>query len=512
MSGTQDEIIAWLLRPGTHAGEPVDRIDTHISVVVLAGPRVLKLKRAVRFDYLDFSTPDLRRQACEAELRLNQRTAPALYRRVVAVTREADGTLAFDGAGPPLDWLVEMARFDQEALFDRLAARGALGEPLMDRLAHAVARLHAVAEVRTDRGGAGGMRWVVDGNAEAFRTFTDTLDPGRAARLTADARAELDRQADRLDTRRRQGFVRWCHGDLHLRNIVLLDGAPTLFDCIEFNDAIACIDVFYDLAFLLMDLWRRQLRPQANAVLNGYLAETGDLDGLALLPLFLSCRAAIRAKTSATAAGVQPDTGRARELRELAKDYLRMARGLLRPAPARLVAVGGFSGTGKSTLARALAHTLGAVPGAVVLRSDEVRKAIAGVPATHRLGPEAYTPAMHDRVYDELGRRAGRALAAGQAVLLDAVHGDPADRDRAEALARTTGVPFDGFWLEAPESVLTERVRGRHGDASDADADVVRRQQRHDPGAIRWHRLDASGPLDAILARTHERIRATAEP
>jgi uncharacterized protein len=512
MSDTQDEVIAWLLRPGTHGGETVDRIDTHISVVVLAGARVFKLKRAVRFDYLDFSTPDLRRQACDTELRLNRRTAPALYRRVVAVTREADGTLALDGTGPPVDWLVEMARFDQEALFDRLAASGALDEPLMDRLAHAVARLHAVAEVRTDHGGAAGTRWVVDGNADAFRMFTDTLDPDEAARLTADARAELDRQADRLDTRRRQGFVRWCHGDLHLRNIVLLDGAPTLFDCIEFNDAIACIDVFYDLAFLLMDLWRRQLRPQANAVLNGYLAETGDLDGLALLPLFLSCRAAIRAKTSATAAGVQPDTGRARELRALAQDYLRMARGLLRPAPARLVAVGGFSGTGKSTLARALAPTLGAVPGAVVLRSDEIRKAIAGVPATHRLGPDAYTPAMHDRVYDELGQRAVRALTAGHAVLLDAVHGDPADRDRAEGLARTTGVPFDGLWLEAPEAVLTARVRGRHGDASDADAGVVRLQQRHDPGTIRWHRLDASGSLDAMLARTDALLGATAAP
>ena len=183
-----------------------------------------------------------------------------------------------------------------------------------------------------------------------------------------------------LERRRESGFVRQCHGDLHLRNIVLLDGRPTLFDGVEFNDEIACTDVLYDLAFLLMDLWRRRLPRHANTVWNRYLVETADFDGVSLLPLFLSCRAAVRAKTSATAAQLQHDVQRRNELEGMAREYLAMAERLLHPPHPCLVAVGGFSGSGKSTLALSLAPSVGAVPGAVVLRSDETRKRLCGVP------------------------------------------------------------------------------------------------------------------------------------
>ena len=193
-------------------------------------------------------------------------------------------------------------------------------------------------------------------------------------------RAELDRRGALLDARRDADFVRQCHGDLHLRNIVLLDGRPTLFDGVEFNDKISCTDVLYDLTFLLMHLWRRRLPRHANEVWNQYLTDTGDLKGLPLLPLFLSCRAAVRAKTSATAARFQDDAARRRELQDLARKYLTMAEGLLHPARPCLVAIGGLSGSGKSTLALSLAPSVGAVPGAVVLRSDEIRKRLGGVP------------------------------------------------------------------------------------------------------------------------------------
>ena len=209
-----------------------------------------------------------------------------------------------------------------------------------------------------------------------------------------------------LDERRASGFVRQCHGDLHLRNIVLLDGRPTLFDGVEFNDKIACTDVLYDLAFLLMDLWRRGLPRHANAVWNRYLSDTGDLDGLSLLPLFLSCRAAVRAKTSATAARLQPDARRGNELQALAREYLAMAERLLHPPRPCLVAVGGFSGTGKSTLALGLAPSVGAVPGAVVIRSDEIRKRLSGVSPLDRLGPEGYSSEMSERVYATVAERA----------------------------------------------------------------------------------------------------------
>ena len=287
----QSAVIEFLASPAAHGGMPVDRIDTHSAIVFLAGERAYKLKRAVRFDYLDFSTADLRRTFCDAEVRLNQRTAPAIYRRVVAVTLEADGSLALDGRGSAVDWLVEMNRFPQEALFDRLAGAGRLDLALMAPLANAIAAFHMTAAARRrDHGGAAGMQWVVDGNAAGLAEFgAGCLEWSACHQLTDDARREVNRQAALLDARREAGQVRQCHGDLHLRNIVLVDGRPTLFDGVEFNDEISCTDVQYDLAFLLMDLWRRCLPRHANAVWNRYLATTRDWQGMSLLPLFLSC-------------------------------------------------------------------------------------------------------------------------------------------------------------------------------------------------------------------------------
>jgi len=311
----QTAVVEFLASPDTHGGAPVEKIETHASIVFLSGRRAWKLKRALRYDYLDFSTADRRRAMCQAELRLNQRTAPSLYHRVVAVTREASGGLALGGTGVAVDWVIEMSRFDQDELFDRLAARQRLGVELMPPLAAAIARLHAAATRRTDHGGRAGMTWVVDGNdADFARQPAGVFDVDECRQVSRDARDAIARHGSLLETRRETGFVRECHGDLHLRNIVRLDGVPTLFDCVEFNDEISCVDVMYDLAFLLMDLWRRQLPAHANAVLNGYLAETADVGALALLPLFLSCRAAVRAKTGAASATLTGDPGRRRSI------------------------------------------------------------------------------------------------------------------------------------------------------------------------------------------------------
>jgi predicted kinase len=296
--------------------------------------------------------------------------------------------------------------------------------------------------------------------------------------------------------------VRQCHGDLHLRNIVLLDGVPTLFDAIEFNDEIACADVWYDLAFLLMDLWRRQLPRHANAVFNGYAAETGDLEGLALLPLFLSCRAAVRAKTSATAARLQADAARSRELENTAREYLAMAIDLLQPEPPRLIAIGGLSGSGKSTVALALAPSVGAAPGALVLRSDEIRKTLCGAATLDRLGPAGYTPEMSQKVYGALADRAAMALRAGRTVIVDAVFARPADRAAIEAVGSSASAPFAGFWLDAPVDVLLTRTAQRQHDASDADASVVHQQVDAGIGSLSWRRVDAGRPHTDVLADT----------
>jgi uncharacterized protein len=505
----QSSVIAFLSAPAAHGGAPVERIDTHASIVFLAGDRALKLKRAVRYDYLDFSTVERRRLMCEAELRINRRTAPAIYRRVVPVTREDDTSLAIDGRGTPADWLVEMVRFDQRALLDRLAARGALDVAAMRPLAASIAQFHRAAEQRRDHGGVPGMRWVVDGNALGFaEQGAGILDPARCAALTADTHRTIDRHAALLDHRRDAGFVRQCHGDLHLRNIVLLDGRPTLFDAIEFNDEIACTDTLYDLAFLLMDLWRRQLPRHANAVWNGYLSDTGDTGGIPLLPLFLSCRAAVRAKTSATAARLQTEAQPRRDLEALSRDYLGMAVQLLHPPPPCLIAVGGLSGSGKSALAMGLAPSIGAVPGALVVRSDEIRKELCGVDPLVRLGADAYTADVSRRVYATVNERAGAIVRSGHASIADAVFSREADRNAIERTAAAAGVPFVGLWLDAPRAVLVRRVEGRHLDASDADAGVVDRQLREETGPIRWHRIAASADAATVLQRAIAQLRS----
>jgi len=504
----QTHVIDFLARSSTHGGVTVERIETHASIVFLAGARAYKLKRAVRFDYLDFSTPERRRTLCEAEVRLNRRTAPALYRGVVAVTREGDGSYALAGSGSAVDWVVEMNRFPQEALFDRLAAAGGLHIDLMAPLAAAIAGFHRSAERRPDHGGYAGMSWVIEGNAAGFAEFGGTcLDPSAVRRVNDDARHELERRADALEQRRTAGLVRQCHGDLHLRNIVLLDGTPTLFDAVEFNDEISCTDVLYDLGFLLMDLWRRGLPGHANIVWNRYLAETADFDGVALMPLFLSCRAAVRAKTSATAARLQADVPRRRELEETARQYLAMADTLLHPPRPSLVAVGGFSGSGKSALAVSLAPGVGAVPGAIVLRSDELRKRLCGVSLFERLGPEGYSADVSGRVYSTMAEQAGLALRGGHSVIADAVHARAADRRAIEQVAAANSTPFVGLWLEAPQPTLIDRTARRRNDASDADATVVRMQRAGDTGEIRWSRLDASAPAEDVLTAAVEHVR-----
>jgi aminoglycoside phosphotransferase family enzyme/predicted kinase len=477
-------------------------------VVFLAGSRAYKLKRALQLDYIDASTAGRRHTLCEAEVRVNLRTAPALYLGVAAVTRSQDGTLSIDGAGSPVDWLVVMNRFDQEALFDRLAEAGHVPLPLMSDLAQVVASFHSDAAPRSEFGGRRGMQDVVDGNARGFEEFgTGVLEQSVVQRVMNETVAELGRCSALLETRRQAGFVRHCHGDLHLRNIVLHNDAPTLFDAIEFNDSIACIDVLYDLAFLLMDLWERRLPQHANVVWNRYLAGTGDLEGLPLMRLFLTSRAAIRAKVAATAVHVQTQPEEQEESRSLARAYLDLAGGLLRPPRPCLVAVGGLSGTGKSTVSRALAPFVGAAPGALVLRSDEIRKEMRGVPATETLAAEAYAGDTTNLVYSALTERAQLILRGGYGVIADATFLEPGHRDQIEAAALELDVPFVGFWLNAPSRVLFERLRSRRGDVSDADPAVLRDQLRRDPGPLRWIPLDASLSADRLVQQAMPRLR-----
>src|SRR5437016_1257974 len=298
----QAEVFALMSDPATHGGHAVKRIDTHAASIFLAGERAYKIKRAVRFPFLDYSTLEKRKAACEAELAVNRVFAPGLYRRVVAIGRDEAGRLSLDGAGEPVEWAVEMQRFDESATLDHLAARGALDPALGNELARIVAAAHAAAPAADAAQWARALASYIEQNEAAFREEPALFAPDDAERLTQASRAALARLRPLILMRGEGGLVRRGHGDLHLGNIALIDGKPVPFDAVEFDPLIAAGDVLYDLAFLLMDLHERGLKQAANVVLNRYLVEArrdSDFDALAALPPFMSLRAAIRAKVTA---------------------------------------------------------------------------------------------------------------------------------------------------------------------------------------------------------------------
>ena len=494
---SQQPVIDFLSDAASHGGTPVKRIDTHVASVFLAGERALKIKRAVRFPFLDFSTLRARRIACETEIAVNRAFAPSLYRRVVAITREINGGFALGGRGEPVEWAVEMRRFDESQTCDHLADAGRLDETLADALGRAVAAAHRVAPTVTNSHFTEALVEIIEQNsAELASEPSVSLHDLRA--LATASQAALERVKSLLLARERAGLVRRCHGDLHLGNIVLIDGRLVLFDAIEFNDRIATGDIFYDLAFLLMDLIERGLLPAANVVLNRYLTDTQrihDLDALAALPLFMSIRAAIRAKV--TAARLR-QAGSQAELTHGPRDYAALAQEILVPGKPRLIAIGGLSGTGKSLLARALAPRLHPLPGAVVFRSDLERKALFAAGEAEKLPEAAYTTETTAKVYAVLAEKARRAVSAGYSVIVDAVFAKPSERSEIAEIAPDA---FEGLFLNASLDTRLARVATRSGDASDADAIVARKQEDFDLGKIKWTKVDASGTPEETLIR-----------
>ncbi|WP_069443205.1 AAA family ATPase [Methyloceanibacter stevinii] len=509
----QAKVIEFLSRPGTYDPAPaaVDRIETHASFVFLAGAFAYKIKREVKLPFLDFSTLQKRHQACLNEPRLNRRTAPDIYREVVPVTVDASGRLALRGQGEPVEWVLVMRRFGQENLFDRMAREGRLSLDAMHRTALAVAALHDAADrILTADQAVVPLEKIISEHEHVLQQAAGDVIPQAAAdSLARRTRTAFERLKPLLMRRAATGFVRHCHGDLHLRNIVEIEGDPVLFDALEFDDSLATIDVLYDLAFLLMDLGKHGLGAYANAVLNGYLdnSDTGNLLGLAALPLFLSLRAVIRGKVELLRSQLA-EPSQAKAARDEARDYFELALQFLEPEARRLIAVGGLSGTGKSTIARAMAPRIGAFPGRGHVRSDLERKRLFGVAPTDRLSATAYTQYVSDLVYVLCRKRAALVLEAGKWVIVDAVHARPHEREAIAAVAAEHGVPFTGLWFDAPGDVLEERVADRVGDVSDATPEVVREQLRYDLGEIGFARIDAGGSVEQVAERCLNRLKA----
>ncbi len=460
-----------------HLKEGADEvIETSCATVVLKGARAYKIKKSVDYGFLDFTSAEKRRAALQRELRYNQRMAADIYLGVEDIAGES---------------VLVMRRFDTKGVLGEQSAADPEWTPdldLMHALGQTIARFHAGSEICRDRLHDNNIKYVVDSNRRNIEVFRKEL--GEAAVDAYDAAIYAHYETVEADVLKRfvDGHVRHCHGDLHLGNILVEHAKPVLFDCIEFNDHLSQIDVLYDLAFLLMDLWVRGHGDAANRVLNVWLEQAARLEddasgvyaGLKLLPLFMSMRAGVRCHVNANYGG------EGNYAMDKARMYLEAAHRFLDMAPPSLTAIGGLSGSGKSTRARQLAPSTGRAPGAVVLRSDEIRKRLWACPEYEGLPKEAYSPDENRRVYAEMYTLAARTLEAGQAVSLDATFREPAWRDQAEALAKTAGVAFDGHWLDLPVEVRRARVEARLKDVSDATPEIVAAQADIDKSTISW--------------------------
>jgi aminoglycoside phosphotransferase family enzyme/predicted kinase len=429
---------------------PVDCIETHISCVLLARDRVYKFKKPLTLPFLDYGSLEARQRCCEEEVRLNRRLAPMLYLGVGAITGTPDAP-QLDGEGPVLDWAVCMRRFPGGSLFSERLLDGALTTHDIDRLAATLARFHEAAPVAAEAAfGKPALRL-----ATALDTAESLAGHGVPARLTAWLRQEAEALAPLWTARRAAGRVRECHGDLHLDNLLLLDGEPTAFDAVEFDPALRWIDVVDDIAFVAMDLLAHRRGDLAWRFVNAWLDATGDHDGLPALRFSMVYRALVRARVAAMRAG-QAD----RVLR-----YVETAQEAAFGADPRLMITHGLPGSGKSFVSQRLLEATQAVR----LRSDVERM--------RRFGPGAYGPAKTERTYERLLELAAMALRAGYPVILDAAFLRWAEREQAASLARRIGVPFTILDCRAEPAVLEERVRARAlrgDDASEADVSVLR--------------------------------------
>jgi uncharacterized protein len=479
----QREVFAFMADPATHGGAPVTRIDTHSAAVFLSRDRAFKIKRALRYPYLDFSTLEKRKAACQAELDINRVFAPAIYLGVVPIIRERTGALRLNGDGEPVEWALEMRRFDETKTLDHVAGVCGIDLALADRLARVIAETHGRVPVMDGAAWIAALSEYIEQTHAVFRAEPELFDPAKALSLRSGLSRALDRLRPLLAARGAEGMIRRGHGDLHLANVALIDGEPMLFDAIEFSPMIAAGDVLYDLAFLLMDLIERDLAAAANVVLNRYLA----------------IRASVTASRAAIAVPEERDAARASAGR-----YFALAGWLIQPAPPVLIGIGGLSGTGKSRLAMTLAPELVPPPGAVVLRSDVERKALAGRREDERLPAEAYLPENSARVYQALLAKAERIVDAGHTAIVDAVYARPEERAALRRIAKARDVKFHGIFLTAGLATRMARVGARRGDASDANEAVARAQEGHALGRNDWELVDASEAPDCTLARARK--------
>ncbi len=478
MNNTSSNLIESLLE--SLAGMPEEEmpqvLETHISWVILAGSHAWKIKKPVDFGFLDFSTLEKRRVCCEEELRLNRRLAPAYYLEVVPISCR-EGACRFGGEGPAVEYAVKMKRFDSTKQLDRLLETGELSGEQMDAIADLVARFHlSGAAVSRERGHAQQVCEPARDNFRHIEGLRGTSLPPVFNDLNDWNSAACRRLGSAMEERRRGGWIRECHGDLHLANMAWDDGAPVIFDCIEFNEDFRWIDLMSEVAFLFMDLHARGSGGLGWRFLNRYLEHTGDYEGLRLFGFYLVYRAMVRAKIAALRSQQLPQGREKDAAEEEFLRYLKLADSFSQKQHPRLVITCGLSGSGKSTCSGELAEKAGFIR----IRSDAERKRLAGLAAADCAGaaPEQgiYTPGMSEKTYGRLLELAGVLLDSGYSVILDAAFLRREQRAPFMRLAAERGLAFRILELVAAPDELRRRLAARRNDVSDADAEVLEYQ------------------------------------
>lgn len=491
---SQFELIEFLTSANAFEGHIPERIDTALSHVFLAGPYAYKLKRAIKLDFVDYSTVEKRREFCQRELQANANWPSSLYIGIVPITF-SDGVFTIDGSGKPVDWLVKMRRLDKNDRLDKALELGTVSRNDIFHFADDLAHQHQRAAPQFEFGGAKAIDEIVQQITRFLeRTFLGNKD-GEHLSVLLGSRAKT--LSPLLDARFTEGCFRLCHGDLHLQNICRWDGRLTGFDALEFDDHLRTIDVLYDLAFPIMDLIQYGHLKQANQMLSRYLAQSDDYQSLAVLDLYLSLRASVRGLAAALAENLE----RAEQYISLAIEFL-----LRKPDP-RLVVLGGRSGTGKTSQAELLAPHLGQLPGAIVLRSDVDRKIRLRHAPEERLQKDAYSTDLSAAIYATLYRQAERCIDAGYACIINASFLNKNERAHMSEHFASSNIHPNCLWLTAPADTLRQRLSERGSDASDATIDVIEQQlAMKDPED--WRRIDVSASLaqsaDAILGAVEQ--------
>lgn len=480
--------------------ETSELIETHISWVILAGSYAYKIKKSLDLGFLDFSTLEKRRFYCEEELRLNKRLASMMYLSVVPITGTIESP-RWAGAGEAIEYAVKMRAFPQQAQLDRVLALSALKSGQIDILAKHIADFHnqtEIADMGTWFGNPESVYKPIDENFKQIREHAENPEAlSKLSELEDWSQVKFQELKSVLAKRKVDGFVRECHGDLHLRNIAWMDDGPVVFDCIEFSPELRWIDVINDIAFLVMDLQDRGQPTMAQRFLNSYLEHTGDYGGMGVLQFYKIYRALVRAKIDAIRshqAGISPEEQAEAEKEFL--EYLNLALSYIKPNRPHLMVTYGMSASGKSTVSRSLLELLGAVR----IRSDVERKRLFGLKpeddGQSALGKGIYSTEATEKTYRKLEELAAQIIDTGYPVIVDAVFLNYEEREHFRELAKKRHIPFTILECTTDEKTLRQRITERKNDISDADLKVLELQLSE------WKPLQAHERIDIVTVDT----------